>query len=235
MLKILIVEDSASILMVLQTLLTPKYSLTISTSIEEARQKLSTMTFDLLLLDINLPDGDGLKFFAGVKNDYNLSDIPVLFLTGKEEVEEKILAFSLGADDYIMKPFNSLELRARIELRLNKAQKSKSQEDNFVKGDLRFNLSQQKIYLLAQGEKILDLTPHEYRLLVYFAKHENHVCSRNAILDSVWGSEVHISDRTVDSHISKLRHKISESQFHIKSVHSVGYIFENTVDLKRAS
>jgi two-component system phosphate regulon response regulator PhoB len=170
----------------------------------------SNNQFDLILIDIMLPDGDGFKLCANIQSGtygFNEDETSVVFLTAKGEISDKVLGFSLGADDYIVKPFDPIELKARVQARLKKAQKVKLKENILTKEGLELNVSMQKV-TWSEG-----------------AKHEDHVFTRDQVIDAVWGAGVHILDRTIDTHISNLRKKLSCSRFTVRSVHGVGYRF----------
>src|SRR5688572_15642949 len=116
--RILLIEDSTSVQKLVQAIFQPVYRLWIAPTIHEGKKLLAEQSFDLVLLDLNLPDGDGLKLLASMKSDSAASDIPVLLITGNADIDNKVMGFSLGAEDYITKPFDPMELKARVQSRL---------------------------------------------------------------------------------------------------------------------
>jgi two-component system phosphate regulon response regulator PhoB len=164
-----------------------------------------------------------------------LRDLPIIFITGRSEIEDKEMAFSMGADDYIVKPMSTRELRARVLGRLRRAQKV---GENFTVGNLKFELPLQKVIILnGTLESSLDTTSLEFRILLYFAKHEDHIFSRNQLLTAVWGENVHLLERTVDTHISHLRKKLKEagSDITIRPIHGSGYKLTTEKNIKKVS
>jgi DNA-binding response OmpR family regulator len=130
----------------------------------------------------------------------------------------------------VVKPFDPLELKARVEARLNRKQKNQTDVEVFRKGSLLFSIAMQKLTIVNDHETPVDLTPIEFKLLLYFARHEEHVLSRDRLIEAVWGNRVHIVDRTIDTHVSNLRKKIQGCEFRIKAVHGIGYTFKRADD-----
>lgn len=231
--RILIVEDNLEVQQAIPKALGASCSFEFASTLKEAFERVDRSDFDLILLDVDLPDGEGFKLCAHLKQQERESDIPVIFLTGDSDIQDKVMAFSLGADDYILKPFDARELRARVFARLERSAKTKEKSSAFVKGDLCFALLSQRVTVSSeQGALELPLTPLEFRLLLYFAQHEDHVLTRDQIISAVWGGNIHVLDRTIDSHISNLRKQIASSACAIKSVYGEGYRF--TADKKPA-
>lgn len=180
----------------------------------------------LILLDITLPDRDGLQFYTDLQADERLAAIPVIFLTGQGDLPNKLTAFSLGAEDYLVKPVPPLELRARVESRLKKIEAKAAQETVIVKGPIRLKLDAQRAEIVYEGQtRELKLTPREFKLLLHLVKNEERVLSRDQILDSVWGTTSEVMDRTVDAHVSALRKKLGPGASCIESVLGTGYRF----------
>jgi len=231
MYNILLVEDSAEIQTLVLRALGSDYTVAVVSSVSEATTFLqnSKNKCDLILMDIMLPDGDGFKLSANIQNGSFGKDnenMSLVFLTAKSDISEKVLGFSLGADDYIVKPFDPIELKARVQARLNKTQKRKEKENILTKDDMTLNASLQKVtWKQSNKEMSIDLTPLEFKLLYHFVKHEDHVFSRNQLIDVIWGNGVHILDRTIDTHISNLRKKLKDTAYSVQSVHGVGYRF----------
>lgn len=230
MFQILLVEDSKEIYqMVLQS---TQHIATLSwaQSITEAKSILSSKAFDLLILDIELPDGNGIEFCSSIQA--TLPNILVFFLSSHTTLSEKVLGFSAGADDYITKPFSPLELRARLESRLRKSKQQVVSSESFKWNEIEINRSTQVVGIVEDGEiRKLDLTALEFKLLLYFATRPGIVIARDEILNDIWGQDIHVYQRSVDTHVSKLRKKLGVVSHILESVHGSGYKFNPTVDL----
>ncbi len=190
----------------------------------DALKEIKTDKPDILLLDIMLPDIDGLEFCKILKSDKELSDIPIIMLTAKSTEIDKIVGLELGADDYITKPFSMRELIARIRavLRRHKRYSSKEKEKISI-GNLSIDTESLEVRL--SGKKI-NLTSKEFKLLLFLVKNQNKVLSREDILNNVWKNEYDVYDRTVDVHIKHLREKLGEYKNCIKTVRGIGYKWE---------
>ncbi|MBC7690629.1 MAG: response regulator transcription factor [Methylotenera sp.] len=231
--RVLVVEDSQQSQLIIKAALGGKFEVVCANSIAEALSRIERITFDLVLLDVSLPDGDGFQFCSQLKNMEVMADVPVIFLTGKSSPGEKIMGFALGADDYVVKPFDPGELRARVDARLNHQRKQKIKTQIQTKGNVQINISQQKAYLLNQGERSdMNLTPVEFKLLAHFMRHEEHVLSRGQLLEAVTGEQVYVLDRTIDKHICSLRDKLHPHGDYIKTVFRTGYSFTTQIEKK---
>jgi len=136
------------------------------------------------------------------------------------------MGFSAGADDYITKPFNPLELKARVEAKLKKQLILKHTQDVMEWDKLKINKSSQTVEIIENGDFVpAELTALEFKILTYFASRTGEVIERNAMLDEIWGKDVHVYSRSVDTHVSKLRKKLGEAAVLVESVHGVGYKF----------
>lgn len=231
MAKILVIEDSVDAYQLINRTFSGSAHLEWAKSQREASQLLEKKDFDLILLDVMLPDGDGFQLCSILQTHEKWNTIPIIFLTAKNALSDRILGFSVGADDFITKPFDSLELKARVEGKLRKRERSMNEADNIRIGDLEINKSSQRVFLSESGHaRQIDLTPLEFRILVLLASRPNVVVTRNEILDSVWGENVHVYTRSVDTHVSKLRKKLGAKDYYISSVHGSGYRFEFETD-----
>lgn len=226
--SILVVEDAPEFqVMVQRTLAQSGYAVTCVSTAAEAFVQLDRNRFDLVLLDIVLPDGDGYRVCSRMQNDEDLRSVPIFFLSGKTDIYDKVMAFSLGADDYIVKPFDPVELRARVDARLAKRRIQETAESTVRKGNLKIDLSAQKASVVSKGgeESDLRLTPAEFKLLHFLARNEGKLCSRAQLLRAVWGRDVHVLDHNVYTHICALRRKLSSKSILIESVPRLGYRF----------
>ena len=192
---------------------------------EEAVEKAKEQEFDIILLDIMLPKLDGLQVCQQIRE---FSNVPIVMLTAKGEDMDKIMGLEYGADDYITKPFNILEVKARIKaiMRRTGSKDEKKQEQILEAGTMKINLDERRVYI---EEEEMNLTSKEYDVLELLAKNANHVYSREKLLHLVWGADYPGDVRTVDVHIRRLREKIEKNPSEPKFVHTkwgVGYYFK---------
>lgn len=193
---------------------------------EEALELAKENKYDLILLDVMLPKQDGFEVCQMIRE---FSDVPIIMLTAKGDDMDKILGLEYGADDYITKPFNILEVKARIKAILRRVSKSgRDKEENLkliVKGDMKIDSESHRVFI---GEKEVNLTAKEFDLLELLAMNPAKVYSREALLNIVWGYEYPGDARTVDVHIRRLREKIEKNPSDPKYVYTkwgVGYYF----------
>ena len=235
--KILAVEDSSDYQHILQSLLHSDYDLTIAGTADETFLAVEKQDFDLILLDIVLPDSDGYEICSQLRSKGKTKNIPIIFVTSKESIPDKVMGFSLGGDDYVTKPFNALELKARVAAKVRLSDQKESSKD-LLCGPLQINIPTQRVYLLGADpseKESIDVTSTEFRLLLYMAQHIDHVLARDQILEAVWGETLNVTERTVDTHVSKLRKKLKTAGEMIKSVHGAGYRFSLPKINKRAA
>jgi len=226
--RILLVEDSEeSKDLVFQTFRST-HDLVWAESLNAASKVLEKTDVDLILLDVSLPDGDGFHYCSLLQNDETKKNIPVVFLTCRDSVSDKVLGISLGADDYVAKPFAPVELKARVEMRLKKSALKKNTGRVLKKGNIEINLAEQRAYVLEKSDKRnLELTQLEFKILVLLATHEEEVFSRDRLLSGAWGANTFLTDRCVDTHIYALRKKLGEENELIKSIYGQGYRFSH--------
>ncbi|MDD3157087.1 response regulator transcription factor [Anaeromusa sp.] len=178
----------------------------------------------LLLLDVMMPGQDGLEVCRRVRR---VSEVPVILLTAKGEDEDRINGLDLGADDYITKPFNPREVVARVKAVLRRSQHTWREEESLQYDELDVNLAERSVRVA--GVEV-ELTAKEMELLWYLAKHPGRVFSREQLLEAIWGYEYFGDTRTVDTHIKRLRQKITAGRtngdWDIRTVWGVGYKFE---------
>jgi len=182
-------------------------------------------TFDLLVLDWMLPDTDGIEVLRWIREHIDWP-IPVLFVTGKDEERDIVLALEQGADDYMVKPVKRLELLARIKALGRRAipQDDKQQVLDF--GQYKCDLTVRKVYL---NDNLIELTQKEFDLVLFLFRYAGRVVSRGHILESVWGRNPNLNTRTVDTHISRIRAKLElgpEHGWQLKAVYQHGYRLE---------
>ena len=192
---------------------------------EEAFNLAKENQYDMILLDIMLPKMDGFEVCQAIRE---FSDVPIIMLTAKGDDMDKILGLEYGADDYITKPFNILEVKARIKaiMRRTSPAKPKTVDDSVIeKGDLKLDCESRRLFIL--GNEI-NLTAREFELLELMVKNENKVYSRENLLTMVWGHDYPGDVRTVDVHVRRLREKIEVNPSEPKYVHTkwgVGYYY----------
>ncbi|WP_206458217.1 response regulator transcription factor [Anaerovorax sp. IOR16] len=218
MIKILIVEDEKSISdLIKMNLLDEGYDCTCAYDGEEAANLIEKQVFDLILLDIMLPKIDGYELIEYIKS----FEIPVIFLTAKVSVKDKVKGLKAGAEDYMTKPFDIMELLARVERVLRRYNKT-SQQISF--SDIKIDILARMVY---KNNEPINLTVKEFDLLVLFARNKNKALYRSQIYSQVWGEEYMGDSRTVDLHVQRMRKKLSlEKQ--IVSLYKVGYRLEVT-------
>lgn len=179
---------------------------------------------DLILLDVMLPDEDGISILTKLKKNPDTSDIPVMIASAKGEEYDKIKGLDTGADDYLAKPFGMMEMISRIKAVLRRSTHSVS--SNLTSGNIEMDLDSHIVKV--NGEPI-DLTLKEYELLKLFISHPGIVYSREALLNKIWEVEYYGETRTVDVHIRTLRSKLKEEGNRITTVRGVGYRYEAIV------
>lgn len=175
----------------------------------------------LIMLDVMLPDYDGVELLKLIKRQAKTSDLPVIMATARSAEIEKIQALDLGADDYLAKPFSMMEMVARVKAVLRRYKKEEPK--NLVAGTLTLD---EGSHVVKDGDRIIELTYKEYELLALLLKHQGRVYSREQILDLIWGHDYDGENRTVDVHIRTLRSKLGDSANLIKTVRGVGYKLE---------
>ena len=230
MVKILLVEDSFDFQYLVRVSLQNNYHLDVASSLNEARAWNEKNKYDLYIIDITLPDGSGYDFCTELQSNIKTRSAPIIFLTAKTSVTEKVIGFSLGADDYITKPFMGAELFARVEAKLKKIERLNTEGEVLVYGPFNVNLSSYELKVADNGsEKKINLTPNEFKILVKLIKNKEKVVSREQIIDSVWGNGTYIEDRTIDKHISSLRKKLGGSSHLLKTIPQLGYTITSSI------
>lgn len=225
--RILIVDDEKSLLQMVSILLKKEgfFNLDNASTGSEALILIENQKFDLVLLDINLPDMDGYTVCTEIRRT---TQVPIFFLTARDSDLDKVSGFAFGADDYITKPFNPLELVARIKAHLkrkNYRAQIQIEKNEFDNGDLIINYNEATVEVNGKG---IMLTAQVFQLLCFFSKSPNQIFSKEQIYENVWGEQSYGDDTTVTVHIRKLREKIEEEPSnpkHIVTVRGLGYKF----------
>jgi two-component system phosphate regulon response regulator PhoB len=224
MARILIVEDDTDLRdMLNESLSQAGYHTGCVADIRSARSTLESLPYDLVLLDWMLPDASGLQWLRMLRREQRFRDLPVIMLTARGEISDRIQGLDSGADDYLVKPFSLKELLARIRTQLRRSQ-PEGVAERIELGGLLLEIGSHKV---RAGEQLVTLGPTEFRLLLHFMTYPERVFSRSQLLDAVWGVQVFIEERTVDVHIRRLRKALEPfgKERLIQTVRGSGYRF----------
>ena len=206
--QVLLIEDDPAIARsIVFALERGGLSVTHSLLLADARQQLTLRTLDLVILDVGLPDGNGLDFCRELRTGTAHAGLPILMLSAHGEEIDRVLGLELGADDYVTKPFSPRELLARVRGMLRRAQRPPA-APAAGHGPFEVDVAGQRVNLHG---KALTLTRREYGVLADLLQHQGRIRSRDALLAAVWGNETDSTDRTVDTHIKTLRAKLQEA------------------------
>lgn len=186
----------------------------------EMNEKMKEQIPDLLLLDIMLPEEDGISILKKLRSKEETSDIPIIMLTAKGTEYDKIIGLDTGADDYVTKPFSVMELVSRVKALLRRSKKTEKNNDEYTAGSIVINTKKHTVTV--KGEDI-SLTLKEYELLECLMKNPGTVFSRDALMAKIWGYDFGGESRTVDVHVRTLRQKLGEAERCIETVRGVGY------------
>ena len=222
--KILIVDDDKNICDLLRLYLEKEGYQTFQAHDGEAALAAYTQNKpDLVLLDVMMPKMDGWEVCRRIRAQ---GQTPVIMLTAKGETFDKVLGLELGADDYVVKPFDSKEVVARIKAVLRRCTTAEEADTGVISYD-NLSVDMSRYELKVKG-KVVDAPPKELELLNFLASHPNRVFTRDQLLDAVWGFEYYGDSRTIDVHIKRLREKLegASDKWRLKTVWSVGYMFE---------
>ena len=221
--RILIVDDEEDLCEILQyNLGNEGYDTEVAHSAEEALER-SPGSFDLLLLDVMMGQISGFRLADMLRKEFN-HNVPIIFLTAKDNENDVLTGFSLGADDYIAKPFSVNELIARVKAVLKRSQKDKVKSHGILKfGAIELDTIRKRLIL---KNKNIELTKKEYEILKLLLENQAKVFSREDILEKVWGNDVIVNDRTVDVNITRLRTKLGDFGQNLKNKTGYGYFIE---------
>ena len=228
--KILVIEDEPDIRRNLEYNLGREgFNASSVGSLDEANEKLKSKKFDLILLDLMLPDGSGLDLCKKIKSDSETEATPIIILTAKDDEVDKVVGFELGADDYVTKPFSVRELILRVKAILKRSDRKTKEvvevERQF--GDLKIDVDSHEVHVDSQ---LIELTALEFRLLKELVDKRGRVQSRDQLLSEVWGYNAEVTTRTVDTHIKRLREKLGSMGKYVQTIRGVGYKFSRTPD-----
>lgn len=217
--KVLIVDDEVLIRNVIKEyLILENYDYDEAENGKEAVDKVEKNNFDIVIMDIMMPIMDGYQAVKEIRK-FN-KNIPFLMLSARSEEYDKLQGFDLGIDDYVTKPFSPKELIARIKAITNR---KNIQSSKYIFEDLVIDLDAHEVFV---EEKLINLTPKEYELLIYLVENKNIVLTREQLLSNIWGYDFYGDDRTIDTHIKTLRSNLGKYRDLIKTIRKVGYKFE---------
>jgi two-component system, OmpR family, alkaline phosphatase synthesis response regulator PhoP len=222
--RLLLVEDAQGLVLTLRDRLTREgYSVDTSADGESGLERAAGEAFDLVLLDVMLPRINGLDVLRELRK--RGIETPVIMLTAKGQIADKVVGLKLGADDYVTKPFEMMELLARIEAKLRRAPLTPHPTEGYQFGEVRVDFRRAEV---TRAGAPLELSAREFQLLKYFIEHRGATLTREELLNEVWGYNAMPSTRTVDVHVAWLRQKIEPNSRHpqyILTVHGMGYKF----------
>jgi two-component system phosphate regulon response regulator OmpR len=229
--KLLLIDDDARLTaMVGDYLRAAGFEVDTAPTLAAGHDKLQTANYDALLLDLMLPDGDGLDFTRKLRADARTRRLPLLMLTARGEPLDRIVGLELGADDYLGKPFEPRELLARVKALLRRAQPVSGPDDVLQFGRLEIDLGAREARL---DGKRRDLTSHQFELLAVLAQSAGRVLTRDQIMDALRGHPMEAFDRSIDVHVSRIRAEIEDdpkTPKRVLTVRGAGYIFAKRQD-----
>jgi DNA-binding response OmpR family regulator len=229
--RLLLIDDDARLsAMVGDYLRNAGYQVDAALTLADGRARLQADSYDALVLDLMLPDGDGLDFTRSLRADARTRRLPLLMLTARGEPMDRIVGLELGADDYLPKPFEPRELLARVKALLRRAQPAAAADDVLVFGRLEIDLGAREARLSGQR---CDLTTHQFELLVVLAQSAGRVLSRDQIMDALRGHPMDAFDRSIDVHVSRIRAAIEDdpkAPKRVLTVRGAGYLFAKRQD-----
>ena len=227
--KILVIEDEPDIRRNLEYNLSREgFSISTAASISEANTLLASTDYNLILLDLMLPDGSGLDLCKSIKSNSDTESIPIIILTAKDDEVDKVVGFELGADDYVTKPFSVRELILRVKAVLKRGSKKKEIVEVVRQfGDLKIDVDSHEVHV---DDAKINLTALEFRLLRQLVDTRGRVQSRDQLLSDVWGYSAEVTTRTVDTHVKRLREKLGPMGKYVQTIRGVGYKFARSPD-----
>jgi two-component system phosphate regulon response regulator PhoB len=221
--KILVVDDEPEAVELVEfNLKGAGYEVSTAGDGAEALNKARRIQPNLVILDVMIPEIDGMEVCKLLRRDPATSTIPIIMLTAKASEVDRVLGLELGADDYVVKPFSPRELVLRVKKILERGKPTEAAKEKFVCGDLVIDIPRHAV--LWKGKEI-DLTATEFKLLSTLAQRRGRVQSRDALLRDVWGYESMIDTRTVDTHMRRLREKMGPAAKYLDTIRGVGYRF----------
>jgi DNA-binding response OmpR family regulator len=220
--KILVIEDNKDYQFLVQSALGSEFRVICAESGKQGVDLAKEHKPDLILLDISLGEVDGFEVCHLLKGQKETASTPIIFLSSRNDPHSKVMGFDLGADDYIEKPFEAEELKARVKVRIRQNHARRENLSVYETQGLRIDFLGHRVFI---EEKEIPFSALEFKLLSYFVRNPDRVLSRERILNNVWGVDTFVTDRVVDSHIRSIRKKLGAYKDHIESIYGEGYRF----------
>jgi two-component system phosphate regulon response regulator PhoB len=221
--RILVVDDEPDLLELVRFNLSQAgFEVETAATGREALERLEASPPDLVILDLMLPDVSGNDICRQIRGDPALAELPIVMLTAKSEEVDRVVGFELGADDYVAKPFSPRELTLRVRAVLRRRASAPGLGRSIERGMLRIDPERHRCFV---QEQEIELTAKEFRLLATLMSRPGRVMTRERLLDEVWGSEITVTSRTIDTHLKRLREKLGPAGDLIETVRGVGYRF----------
>lgn len=221
--SILVVDDEPDIRELVRFGLTQEgFSVETASTAQEGLDRIEKRVPDLVVLDLMLPDMSGTEVCRKLRSRAETAQLPIVMLTARAEEVDRVVGFELGADDYVTKPFSPRELALRIKAVLRRTEPAVSEAQSLAHGLLVLD---QERHRCTVGDRVVELTAKEFGLLAALMSRKGRVLTRDRVLDELWGSDVIVTHRTVDTHLKRLREKLGEAGSYIHTVRGVGYRF----------
>ncbi|MBV2358426.1 response regulator transcription factor [Thalassococcus sp. CAU 1522] len=232
--RVLVVDDDHQVTDFLQRFLVKQgFHVVSSGSATQMGLAMEHDSFDIIILDVGLPDADGFQILRDLRRD---SSIPIILLTVRDDVYDKVVGLEIGADDYVPKPFEPRELLARMRSVLRRTVSPEPKKHGTRAGDAVFSgfrLQSEKRRVTAPDGAEMSLTSTEYTLLVHLVQHAGETVSRDSLMNALYGYSIQVTDRAIDAHVSRLRRKLDAAGGHgglIKTVHGRGYCLADRIE-----
>ena len=221
--RILVVDDEPDLLELVRLNLSQAgFQVDTAASGSEAMKSLQAARPDLMVLDLMLPDLSGTDLCRKLRSDPKYAELPIIMLTARADEVDRVVGFELGADDYVTKPFSPRELVLRVRAVLRRRNTSAKESSLLVHGALQLDAARHRCFI---GNAEVDLTAKEFELLSQLMRRPGRVMTRDGLLDSVWGADITVTTRTIDTHVKRLREKLGETGDLIETVRGIGYRF----------
>jgi two-component system phosphate regulon response regulator PhoB len=221
--RILVVDDEPDLLELVRLNLDQAgFEVVTAATGAEAMKALRAAPPDLLVLDLMLPDVSGTDLCRQLRADASFADLPVIMLTARADEVDRVVGFELGADDYVTKPFSPRELVLRVRAVLRRHNPATGDSTSLAHGPLRIDTDRHRCFV---GDDEVSLTAKEFELLTHLMRRPGRVMTRDALLEQVWGSDITVTTRTIDTHMKRLREKLAQAGDLIETVRGIGYRF----------
>lgn len=220
--KILVIEDDKDYQFLIQSALSSEFQVLCADNGKNGVEVAKNEKPALILLDIALGEMDGFEVCHMLKGHKETLNTPVIFLSSRGDAHSKVMGFDLGADDYVQKPFEPEELKARIKVRIRQSAMSRENLSSYELQGLKIDFLGHRVFI---EDKEIPFSALEFKLLSYFVRNPDRVLSRERILNNVWGVDTFVTDRVVDSHIRSIRKKLGAYKDQIESIYGEGYRF----------